>query len=88
MSTFTLISSTCMARSCTLVYQSADTLIGLVVESGGRAQDRRRYFVWNKPDSAPAYATEAEARQALAQTVPRRRKRLSTGSPLAPTRSP
>jgi hypothetical protein len=67
-SDFTLVSSMCMPRSCTLVYRSADTHIGLVVTSGGRKPDRRRYFVWALPDSAPDWATEAEARQALLRT--------------------
>jgi hypothetical protein len=67
---FTLVSSVCLARSCTLVYQSADGLIGLVIQSGGRKPDRRRYFVWAWSDSAPEYATEAAARQALASTPP------------------
>jgi hypothetical protein len=65
MSDFTLVSSLCAPRRCTLVYRSADTQIGLVITSGGRKPDRRRYFVWRLPDSAPEYATEAEARQAL-----------------------
>jgi hypothetical protein len=68
MSDFPFVSSICMARSCTLVYQSADGLLGMVIHSGGRKKDRRRYFVWAWPDSAPDYATAAEARQALAST--------------------
>jgi hypothetical protein len=64
MSDFTLVSSVCLARSCSLVYRSADGLIGLAVQSGGRKRDRRRYFVWALPDSAPDYASEAEARAA------------------------
>lgn len=67
MSDFTLVSSVSLHHSCTLVYRSADTLVGLVIESGGRKTDRRRYFIWDRPDSAPEYATEAEARQALTQ---------------------
>lgn len=70
MSDLTLVSSVCMARSCQLVYQSADGLLGLHVQSGGRKRDRRRYFVWDLPDSAPEYATEAEARAALPSSTP------------------
>ena len=73
MAEWTLVSSVCMTRSCTLVYQREDGLLGLVVHSGGRARDRRRYFVWDLPDSAPDYATEADASAALAalqQEVP------------------
>lgn len=66
-SDFTLVSSMCLPRSCTLVYRSADGLLGLVIQSGGTKADRRRYFVWDLPDSAPEYATAAEARAALAQ---------------------
>lgn len=65
MSNFTLVSSVGMSHSCTLVYRSSDGSIGLLITSGGRKNDRRRYFVWDMPDSAPEYATEAAARQAL-----------------------
>jgi hypothetical protein len=70
MSDFTLVSSVCLHHSCTLVYRSADGQIGLVIQSGGRKQDRRRYFLWALPDSAPDYATAAEARQALLACTP------------------
>ena len=62
-----LVTSVCRSSSCMLVYRSADGLLGLHITSGGRKPDRRRYFLWDLPDSAPAYATEAEARAALAQ---------------------
>jgi hypothetical protein len=65
MSAFALVSSVSMAHSCMLVYRSKDGLVGLHITSGGTKPDRRRYFVWDKPDSAPEYATEAEARAAL-----------------------
>jgi len=65
-SEFTLQTSVCLARSCLLVYRSQDGLVGLHITSGGRKPDRRRYFIWDKPDSAPEYATEAEARAVLA----------------------
>jgi hypothetical protein len=64
-SAFGLVTSTCMAHACALVYRSNDGLIGLHVQSGGSKKDRRRYFVWDAPDSAPDYASEADARQAL-----------------------
>jgi hypothetical protein len=64
-SDYTLVSSVCLKRSCTLVYRSADGLIGLVIRSGGR-QRGQRYFLWQRPDSAPEYRTEQEARSALA----------------------
>ena len=67
MSDWTLVSSICTTRGCQMVYRSPDTALGLWITSGGRQQDRRRYFVWHVPDSGPEYATEAEARAALAQ---------------------
>jgi hypothetical protein len=66
MSDWTLVSSISMHHSCTLLYQRADGLLGMLRKSGGRKRDRVRFFVWALPDSAPEYATEAEARQALA----------------------
>jgi hypothetical protein len=68
MSDFRLITTVCMAHSSSLVYQSSDDLIGLHIQSGGRKPDRRRYFIWDLPDNAPEYATEADARQALHST--------------------
>ena len=65
MSAWMFQSSVCLARSCVLTYRSEDGLLGLQILSGGRKADRRVYFVWDLPDSAPAYATEAEARAAL-----------------------
>ena len=65
MSEWHLISSVCTARAGYLTYQSEDGLLGLQIISGGRKPDRRSYFVWSLPDSAPTYATEAEARAAL-----------------------
>jgi hypothetical protein len=61
-----LVSSICTTRGCQMVYRSADGLLGLHITSSGRKADRRRYFIWHLPDSAPAYATESEARAALA----------------------
>jgi hypothetical protein len=69
MSDFTLHTSVCLAHSCQLVYRSADGLLGLHITASGRKADRRRYFIWHLPDSAPAYASEAEARAALAALV-------------------
>ena len=66
MSAWHLCSSVCTARTGYLIYQSADGLLGLQIVSGGRKPDRRVYFVWGRPDSAPVYGTEAEARAALA----------------------
>jgi hypothetical protein len=70
MSDFTLHTSVCLAHSCQLVCRSADGLLGLHITSGGRTADRRRYFVWDWPDSAPEYKTEAEARAALQAQEP------------------
>jgi hypothetical protein len=67
MSEFRLVSSVGMAHSCTLVYRSTDGVLGLVIHSGGRKPDRRRYFVWDLPDSAPEYDSAAEARAAHAR---------------------
>ena len=64
MSEFSFVTSVCLAHSCQLVYRSEDGLLGLHITSSGR-KDRRRYFVWALPDSAPDYATEAEARAAV-----------------------
>ena len=66
MSTWLFRSSVCTTRAGYLTYQSEDGLLGLQITSGGRKPDRRSYFVWDLPDSAPDYATEAEARAALA----------------------
>jgi hypothetical protein len=65
-SSWTLVTSICTARGCQLVYRSADGVVGLHLTSAGRRPDRRRYFVWALPDSAPEYATEADARAACA----------------------
>jgi hypothetical protein len=72
MSDFTFVSSVCMAHSSTLVYRSTDGQIGLVITSGGRKKDRRRYFVWALPDSAPAWDSEHEARAALVAATPQK----------------
>ena len=66
MSTWRFLSSVCTARTGYLTYRSDDGLLGLQIVSGGRKPDRRVYFVWGRPDSAPVYDTEAEARAALA----------------------
>jgi hypothetical protein len=78
MSTFALQTSVCLAHSCLMVYRSEDGLLGLHITSGGRKPDRRRYFVWDLPDSAPEWETETEARAALVSPRPpatRRRHR-------------
>lgn len=67
MTAWTFTSSICTARTCTMTYRSEDGLLGLHITSGGRKPDRRVYFVWDLPNSAPDYATEAAARAALAQ---------------------
>jgi hypothetical protein len=48
-----------------MTYKSDDSLLGLQVISGGKKPDRRVYFLWGLPDSAPDYPTEAAARAAL-----------------------
>ena len=49
-----------------MVYRSTDGQIGLALTSSSGRKDRRRYFLWDLPDSAPDYATEFEARAARA----------------------
>ena len=66
MSEWNLETSVSLAHCCYLVYRSEDGLLGVHVTSGGTKPDRHRYFLWDLPDSAPNYATEAEARAALA----------------------
>ena len=66
MSEWHLRSSVCTTRAGYLTYQSEDGLLGLQITSGGKKPDRRSYFVWALPDSAPDWETEAEARAALA----------------------
>ena len=66
MSEWTLMSSLGTPRGCQLVYRSEDGLLGLHIASGGTRPDLRHYFIWGKPASATTYATEAEARAALA----------------------
>jgi len=65
MSEWRFLASVCHTRGCTLTYQSADGLLGMQITCGGRKPDRRLYFLWGLRDSAPDYATEAEARAAL-----------------------
>ena len=65
MSEWILISALCETRGCRLVYRSPDEQIGLAITSSGGRKDRRRYFLWDRPASAPDYGTEVEARVAL-----------------------
>lgn len=68
MMAWALQTSVCMSHTSDLIYRSADGLLGLAIHATmGKAQDTRRYFVWDLPDSAPDYPTEAEARAALAE---------------------
>jgi hypothetical protein len=69
MSEWQLQTAICTTRGCQLVYRSADGLVGLHLTSSSGRTDRRRYFVWARPDSAPEYASEADARAAA--TMPR-----------------
>lgn len=81
MSDMLLVSSICLSRVCYLIYRSTDGLIGLALTSSSGRQDRRRYFVWALPDSAPDYATAAEARAHVLDPPRQRRKRAASSKP-------
>jgi hypothetical protein len=84
MSDWSIITSICTTRGCQMVYRSPDGLIGLALTSSGRRPDRRRYFVWDLPDSAPEYGSEAEARAAVPVSEETRRDCTASPAPHVP----
>ena len=71
---YALVSSVCTSHGGHLIYRSEDGLIGLAITSSSGREDRSRYFVWALPDNAAEYATEEEARAALATPGKRARR--------------